>query len=273
MKRILIAMSLCLAMAAVARDDPAKQARSVHLFYMPQAKSPVSAMATIKVTEVQTNSYYMAVGWDRGYCGLQDVEGRRIFIFSVWDDNDYFNMKAKADDVHEDVRAKALFIGEGVEAQRFGGEGTGMKTTAEIHWRQGDEVTVRIDAAPDGDKRMVFSAAISVNGGKWWKIASISAICTDEKERCLHNIHSFVEDFWRNGKSAKVSRRAEYRDIKTLAPDGEWVEAKGAMFSADSTKTDNIDAGPTGDGGCFLKTGGDTKNSHAKLWQAFKFRE
>ena len=255
-------------------NDPAMQARSVHLYYMPQARAPESAMATIRVTEVQTNSYYMALGWDCGYCGLQDAGGRRIFLFSVWEPSDYFDLKAREEDVHEDIRARAVFVADGVKAERFGGEGTGMKTTTDLRWVPGDDVTVRIDSAPDGDDRMVFSCSIQVNGGAWWKIASISTVCPTERQRCVHNIHSFVEDFWRNGVSTGLSRRAEYRSIKTRAKGSdEWVEAKGAMFTADATDTNNIDAGPTGDGGCFLMTGGGTTNASARLWHAFKFEE
>lgn len=275
--RCLLTLVLCLvvrAATAAAQNDPAMQARSVHLFYMPQARSPESAMATVEVTEAQTNSYYMAIGWDCGYCGLQDVDGRRIFIFSVWEPSDAFDLKAREEDVREDVRARAVFVGDGVKAKRFGGEGTGMKTTTPLAWNEGDEVTIRIDSASDGKDRMVFSCSIRHNDDEWRKIAAISTICPVEKERCIHNVHSFVEDFWRNGESAKLSRGAEYRGIKTRAKGSdEWVEAVGAMFTADSTNTDNIDAGPTGDGGCFLKTGGATKNDHVKLWQSFKFKD
>ena len=262
-----------LSVGAAAHNDPSRQARSVHLYYMPQVRSPESAMATVKVVETQTNSYFMALGWACGYSGLQDLGDRRVFIFSVWEPGDFLDLKARAEDVREDVRAKALFVAEGVKAERFGGEGTGMKTMVELPWRVGDEVTVRIDSEPEGDERMVFTASIRVNGGNWWKIASLSTICPVEKERCVHNIHSFVEDFWRNGKSAKLSRSAEYRDVKTREKGGDWVVAKGAMFTADTTETDNIDAGPTGDGGCFLKTGGATRNEHVKLWRSFKFMD
>lgn len=271
---LLCAFATCAAdeKSADAQDDAAlakRQARSVHLLYAPQAPQPESAMITVTVTQAQTNSYYMALGWGAGYCGLQDYHGQRIFIFSVWEPSNPFDFKAREADVKSDIRARPVFMAENVVSSRFEYEGTGMKTISNICWKEGEPVSIRIDSEPDGDDRMIFTAFIKLRGSDWSKVAAISTICRDPAKRCVGGIYSFVEDFWRNGWSSTVSRRAEYRDVKTRSKGGDWVTATHATFTADSTPSDNIDAGPTGDGGFFLRTGGDTKNEHVKLWEKF----
>lgn len=259
--------------ASAVRNDPTMQARSVHLFYMPQVKCPESAMVTMTVKEPQTNSYYMALGWETGYFGLQDFMGERIFIFSVWEPGDPHDYEVLEKDVPEEKRAKIVYAAENVLVERFEREGTGAKTYGSIGWKENEPYSFRVDAEPDGEDRMIFTGYIKPpRENDWYKLAAISTICKDPRTRGVVNVYSFVEDFWRNGDSAKRSRSAEFRGIKTRERGSDrWAEARGANFSADATPTDNIDAGPTGDGGCFLKTGGDTKNDHVKLWQPFAF--
>lgn len=259
--------------AEAARNDPSMQARSVHLFYMPQVKIPESATVTMAVKEPQRNSFYMALGWESGYFGLQDFQGTHIFIFSVWEPGDPFDYGALEKDIPEDERARVVYAAENVLIERFEREGTGAKTYGNIAWKKDEQISFRVDAEPDGEERMLFTGYIKRPGDTdWYKLAAISTVCKEPRLRGVVNVYSFVEDFWRNGESAKVSRMAEFRGIKTREKGSHrWVEARGANFTADATKTDNIDAGPTADGGCFLKTGGDTKNEHVKLWHPFSF--
>ena len=273
----LLALFICLMVGTTnveaARNDPSMQARSVHLFYLPQVQTPESAMVTVTVKEAQKNSFYMALGWDCGYCGLQNFQDYHIFIFSVWEPGDPFNYDAREKDVPEDHRAKILYTAENVLGERFEREGTGAKTYGNIAWKENEPISFRVDSEPENDERMIFTAYIKrQNDKEWYKLASISTICKDPELRGIGNVYSFVEDFWRNGDSAKVSRSAEFHGIKTRAKGSDrWVESHGARFTADATETNNIDAGPTADGGCFLKTGGDTKNEHVKLWETFSF--
>ena len=273
----LLAVFVCLLAGAIRadtpRNDPFMQARSVHLFYIPQFLHPESAMVTMTVKEAQENSFYMALGWNSGYFGLQDFNGYRIFIFSVWEPGDPHDYKALEKDVPEESRAKILFAAENVVTERFEHEGTGAKTFGNIAWKENEPVSFRVDSEPENDERMIFTAYIKMNGDKdWYKLASVSTICKEPEYRCVGNVCSFIEDFWRNGESAKLSRSAEFRNIKTRRRgDERWGESHGARFTADPTPSQNIDAGPTEDGGCFLKTGGDTKNEHVKLWETFAF--
>lgn len=259
--------------ADAARNDPEKQARSVHLFYGPQAKLPESAMVTLKVKETFENSFFMAIGWESGYFGLQDWHDYNIFIFSIWEPGNPHDYEAKEGDVKEENRARIVYAAENVLTERFEHEGTGAKAYGDIAWKVGEPISFRVDAEPDGDDRMIFTGYVKMRDEKdWYKLASISTICKDPEVRGVCNVYSFVEDFWRNGESAKASRTAEFSDIKTREKGSDkWVKANMARFTADATRTNNIDAGPTGDGAAFLKTGGATTNEHVKLWHTFSF--
>ena len=262
----IIAAGMCL---AIAPEELAKrQARSIHLAYGPCAETVASAMGSVVVTESQTNSYFMIIGWGCGYSGIQDLGDRgKIFIFSVWDPGDPFDFNIRPDQVAEAQRAKVLFADQGVNVARFGGEGTGARTMTEIGWKVGDKVTCRIDSAPDGDTRMAYTCSIKVNDGEWRKLATISTLKGHTNFKGIEGIYSFVEDFWRNYYSATLSRRAEFFDIRTKGKDdAEWTVATKAQFTADGTPSNAIDAGKLPNGRFFLKTGGNTTNVTTRLW-------
>lgn len=253
-----------------------RQARSVHLYYGPEVQNAIAAQGTVTVTETQTNSYYMVLGWSTGYCGIQDWGSHKVFIFSVWEPSDPYDFKAKADDVKEEIRAKVLYSGEGVNVSRFGGEGTGAKTLTDINWQVGKGVTARIESAPDGADRTAYTCYIHLEQdgtsqeclSSWRKIATISTLNNPSRKPGISGVHSFVEDFWRNTHSATIARRAEFSNVKCLAA-GEttWREMTTACFTADPTPSNAIDAGRIGPKSFFLKTGGGTENKNAQLWK------
>lgn len=244
-----------------------RQARSVHLAYAPNVKDAVAVRGSVTVTESQAQSYFCLFGWDCGYCGIQDLGQRgRVLIFSIWDPVDPFDFAAKPDDVKEELRAKVIYSAPFADVARFGGEGTGARTMAGFYWKENEPVSLQIDAAPDGTNRTAYTCQVLTDKG-WVKIATVSTMKYPGHAQGLNGLYSFVEDFGRNYASAKLSRRAEYHDLEIKAtPDGEWKPITRAMFSADATPSDAIDAGRTENGNFFLMTGGKTKNNHAKLW-------
>lgn len=241
-----------------------KQARSVHLSYAPLAPKATCVEGSVTVTQTQPCSYFAIVCCDRGYCGVQDLgPNGHVFIFSVWEPGDPMDLKARADQVAEDIRAKVVYCAPGTDASRFGGEGTGAKTLTKFDWKVGEPVFARMEVAPDGNRTAFTCYVKQGKDGEWRKIATISTLGAKPE---LGRIYSFVEDFARNYVSATQVRRAEFGDFRSRT-DGasDWVPARKALFSADSTPTDNIDAGKTSSGGFFLQTGGDTRNDHVKL--------
>lgn len=255
------------AAAPSGEEQAARQARSVHLQWMGLPTNAVEVAGTLKVIEEQTNSYFMAIGFDGGYMGLQNFMGYHIGLFSVWDPvGDPRDLTAKADDVEAPLQAKVSYAAKDVVVSRFGGEGTGAKTMFGCDWKIGQEVHFRVTAEADGADRTLYTCYIG-DGECEAKIASISRL-SHGRPPAITRVHSFVEDFWRNGLSKSLVRRAEYTGFRARAEGGEFKSAVSAFFSADNNTLTTIDAGPVAGGG-FLQTGGDTVNSHAPLWSVF----
>lgn len=247
-----------------------RQARSVHLHWGGIVKDATDVVGYVNVTESQTNSYYMVIGFDGGYMGIQNVNGTHVGIFSIWDPVGHaFDFKAKPDDVVEGLRAKVLYSDPRVNVSRFGGEGTGAKTMFRYDWKTGSKLRFRITAEPDGNDRIKFTGYIG-EGKDEMKIATISRL-SHGKKPVVKGVYSFVEDFWRNGYSKTLVRRAEFTGFASRVSEKDgYTSATAARFTADGNKLMTIDAGPVKGGG-FLQTGGKTENKTVKLWNWFKF--
>ena len=247
-----------------------RQARSVHLRWGDIVKDATDVVGYVNVTESQTNSYYMVIGFDGGYMGIQNVNGNHVGIFSIWDPVGHaFDFKAKPDDVVEGLRAKVLYSDPRVNVSRFGGEGTGAKTMFRYDWKTGSKLRFRITAEPDGNDRIKFAGYIG-EGKDEMKIATISRL-SHGKKPVVKGVYSFVEDFWRNGYSKTLVRRAEFTGFASRVSEKDgYTSATAARFTADGNKLTTIDAGPVKGGG-FLQTGGKTENKTVKLWNWFKF--
>lgn len=251
-----------------------RQARSVHLVYdAPNGDKAAEVMGTVVVTQTQTNSYYMALGWDCGYCGIQDKgAGGNILIFSVWDLSDPYDFTARQENAKAEDRAKLIYSAPNVNVARFGGEGTGIRTLTNIGWRVGEPVTIRLACADTNDNMTSYTCFYKMGDSKEWsKIAEVSTIKRGNRARGFTGLHSFVEDFWRNGYSATVTRRAEFSNIMyRMKGEDDWKAVKRAMFSADGNASMAIDAGRLPSGAMFLQTGGATTNVTTKLWKELK---
>ena len=257
------------ALALTPTELAERQARSVHLIMDPIVQNAAAVEGTVCVTETQTNSYFAIVCCDNAYCGIQDLGEWRIFIFSVWDPGDPMDLKARANDTPEAKRARILYCADETEATRFGGEGTGAKTMTLFPWQVGENVSARIEAEPDGPDRTAYSCYVRKGAsGDWKKIATISTL---SRNGCVKGVYSFVEDFWRNYTSAKLSRRAVFSGFRSRARgSNEWVDVTRALFSADGTESYAIDAGKLAPGTFFLATGGNVKMEHTELWKVIE---
>ncbi len=239
-------------------------ARSVHLWWAaPPAQIAVTEMT---IDDSTPGSYFMALGFGGGYFGLQELpDKRKIAIFSVWD-----NWRGdNPDAVTAPYRVEVLAPGDGVEATRFGGEGTGVKTVWPFSWKTGRTYRFMIRATSDRD-RVIYSAYISGDGIKDWKLmASLRAPSTS---RDIRGLYSFIEDFRRDGKSVLQARRARFGQGWVQASSGQWLALTRARFGADNNTQLNIDAGvdktvrmenrlPVAKTEWFLQTGGPIKQT------------
>lgn len=238
-----------------------RQCRSVHLGY--KMKESTALYNEIVAQKSAPGTYYCAMGFNRGYFGMQELSnGKKVIIFSVWDNSNTHNKH----EVDEAKRARVLEKGEGVRTGRFGGEGTGAQSFYDYDWKIGETVRFFVqaqDTEVEGTKFTDFKGWFYDNQRKKWQ--HMTTLRTPTSGIKLRGGYSFVEDFRRNYKSAKIVRRARFQNTWSLQPDGTWVALNKAKFTGDRNPATNVDAGKEGDG-FFLQTGGDTKMKTTKLW-------
>jgi hypothetical protein len=232
-----------------------KACRSVHLAY-PAGKG-TAFYNEVVVDRSAPGTYFCACGWDKGYFGLQELDGgKKVLIFSVWD-SDQDDPRA----VGEERRVKLLHKDEKVRIGRFGGEGTGGQSFLDYDWKAGETYRFLVSARVNGE-RTEYSGYFYVPEEKAWK--HLVTFSTITGGRPLSGYYSFVEDFKRDGVSATKAREARFGNAWMKAVDGGWKAVTKARFTADRNPVTNIDAGVRGDR-FFLITGGATKNEGAKL--------
>ncbi len=238
-----------------------RQCRSVHLGFA--MKESTALYTEIVVQKSAPGTYFCALGFNKGYFGMQELSnGKKVILFSVWD-NSHTNDKNSVD---EAKRARVLEKGEGVRTGRFGGEGTGAQSFYDYDWKIGETVRFLVQAkqVDDGGTKFTdFRGWFYDNTRKKWQL--MTALRTPTAGIKLRGGYSFVEDFRRNYKSAKIIRRARYQNTWALLPDGNWTPLTKAKFTGDRNPATNVDAGKEGDG-FFLQTGGTTEMKTTKLF-------
>ena len=232
MLRKLLALMMGLAtlegMAARAADDATvrpKAARSVHLSYI--APKADSFYAEVTVEKTVPGSYFEVCGFNGGYFGIQDHgHGKKVGIFSVWDTG----VSAKTNDpkaVDVKDRVETVFVGDGVRATRFGGEGTGGHSDFDFNWDVG--ATYRFFLTSKiMEKKTAYSAYIFEPDKKTWK--HVATFTAPDGGRQLSGLYSFIEDFRRDTQSATEVRRARFGNQAVQTADGKWVPVTAARF-------------------------------------------
>ena len=240
-----------------------RQCRSVHLGYEMQ-ESTVLYNEIVAVNSAP-GTYFCAMGFNRGYFGMQELSsGKKVILFSVWDDSKTHDKHS----VDESKRARVLEKGEGVRTGRFGGEGTGAQSFYDYDWKIGETVRFLVqakDVESEGTKFTDFKGWFYDNHKKQWQL--MTTLRTPTSGIKLRGGYSFVEDFRRNYESAKKMRRARFQNAWAQSADGTWTALTKARFTGDRNPATNIDAGKEGQG-FFLQTGGDTemKTNQLNAW-------
>ncbi|MCZ2342528.1 MAG: DUF3472 domain-containing protein [Bacteroidales bacterium] len=235
-----------------------KACRSVHLGY--PGDRAVAFYNEVTVQKSAEGTYFCACGWDKGYFGIQEQSGgKKVVIFSVWDSGQN-DPKAVA----EDRQVKLLHKHPKVRTGRFGGEGTGGQSFLDFNWKVGNTYRFIVHAKPDGQRTEYSGYFFAPEVGEWMHLITFSTITGGKKD--LGGYYSFVEDFKRNRVSLTQPRVAQFNPVWTLNQDRKWSPILTARFTGDSNPAENIDAGME-KGRFFLKTGGDTQNTHTKLGQ------
>src|SRR5687768_4305100 len=100
---LLVALSALPSFAAEEKKEAPRAARSVHLKW--EAPPGEACYLETTVEKSVPGSYFMAIGWNTGYFGIQEIRpGNKVVIFSVWDPTKGDDPKA----VPEDQRVEVL---------------------------------------------------------------------------------------------------------------------------------------------------------------------
>ena len=260
-----LALAICLSGSTFAADEESpwfRGARSVHAWHPgPEAEW---VYGEIKVDESVPGSYFSVIGFKCGYFGIQELlDGRKVAIFSVWDPGDPFDFGARPDSVAEHLRTKNLYAGEGVAIKRFGGEGTGGQSMMPFDWKIGETYRFAVHARKDGDHRAAFTGYIWRNGS-WFKMATFSTLLA-KGDPAVKEVYSFVEDFRRQPESRRQVRRASFVNFFAKPLGGAWAAVAKGRFTGDNNPILSVDAEVVPNG-FVLTTGGETVNSHVKLY-------
>lgn len=230
--------------------------RSVHWGY---ETSPSTAFYNeVTIDRTAPGTYFCVCGFNKGYYGLQELaDGKRLLIFSVWD-------PGKQDDpnsVKDSERVKLLYRDEAVRVGRFGGEGTGGQSFFDYPWQIGTTYRLLVTSRVD-DRRTEFSGWFFVpEEKKWRKLVTFATLASGKP---MDGGYSFVEDFRRNGESAKLTRSARFGNGWLQTLDQGWRPVTTARFTADGNPATNINATVRA-GRFLLSTGGDVTSDDLPL--------
>lgn len=257
MIRALLLAGLAAGVATVAAGEPGpRAARSVHLAYLNPSDSAGYQAFYNECTIEQTvdGSYFQACGFAGGYFGVQDHGPRgRVAIFSAWD-------PPRGDDPDEvklEDRVEILVVGEGVRAQRFGGEGTGAQSFLDYDWKVGQTLRFVVEATAENGRTTYAAYIQSTDATQWLHMATFRT----HRQGLMTGLYAFIEDFRRDGESARQVRRATFGNGFVRDADGRWLALDRAKFTASGAEweaKETINAGVAGHSTFFLQTGGET---------------
>ncbi|MGE0606090.1 MAG: DUF3472 domain-containing protein [Pirellulales bacterium] len=230
--------------------------RSVHLGYT--APTGTVFYNEITVEKSAPGTYFMVCGWNTGYFGIQELgDSKKVVLFSVWDN-------AQGDDpakIPAEKRVRLLHQDKSVRVGRFGGEGTGGQSFLDLDWKADETYRMAVTATPRDDRTEYAGYLYQNDQQRWLHLVTFSTITGGKP---LDGYYSFVEDFRRDGASAKIARKARFGNGWVRDQKNQWQPIIQARFTADGNPAKNIDAGLI-DKRFFLATGGDTSNQNCKL--------
>lgn len=252
--RVTVVCLLTFVVGAVFAEEPRvpNAARSVHLGF--PAPDATIFYNEVTVEESVPGSYFMVCGFKHGYFGIQELSGPedKVVLFSIWDPGDQNDPNS----VPADRRVEVLHNDKDVRVGRFGNEGTGAQSFYKLKWQIGQTYRFCVKATVEKPKTS-FAAYLWLDDSKEWK--HLATFRTQTGGEPLRGLYSFLEDFRRDGRSAKQTRRATFGNGWVQTTNGDWVALTKARFTGDATPLDNIDAGVK-DRRFWLVTGGDVTN-------------
>lgn len=211
-----------------------RYAPSIHLNYKPSPKAQLY-YNEIEVTESVPGSFFMAIGFNQGYFGIQETnQGKKWFLFSIWDSSSHDkNAQLK------DKQVKVIHQDPKTRAQRFGGEGSGGQSFYDYDWKVGERVKFCLKIE-DKDGRRHYSAYIYLSQEKRW--VHMLTFASIAPQPHLSRFHSFVEDFKRDFDSFYKHRGMKVYNSWIKDLEGKWHYVTDARFTRDGNPHTNITA-------------------------------
>ncbi len=163
-------------------------------------------------------TYYEVLGWRgpaAGYAGIQDHPRGRNFIFSIWD--------------HPKHRAPitAVFTDPGTQTERFGGEGTGLKSwNFELGWSTDRWITLVARAWDHGEATQFGYWVRTGDPQRWTHLVTMEVAVP--RTRFEGPTDAFLEDWARTGLHR---REVHYRNGWKRALEGTWVPLTEGRYS------------------------------------------
>ena len=163
-------------------------------------------------------TYYETLGWRgkaAGYAGIQAHPKAHNYIFSIWDHKEHT------------APIKAIHHGPGTLTQKFGGEGTGLKSwNFELGWETDTWYTLVARCWPVGDHTHHGYWARDGKTGKWTHLVTMDVAARDAYYR--GGTDAFIEDWLETGKNARTSHlRGGWKRKRS----GEWHAFGSARYS------------------------------------------
>ena len=163
-------------------------------------------------------TYYEALGWRggaSGYAGIQVHPRGNNFIFSIWDHKDHA------------APIKAVHRGPGTITQKFGGEGTGLKSwNFELGWEPDTWYTLVSRSWAVGDHTFYGFWARSGESKKWTHLVTMDVAA--KKAFFKGGTDAFIEDWLETGKN---SRTTNLRGGWKRKLNGDWHTFQGGRYS------------------------------------------
>ena len=167
-------------------------------------------------------TYYETLGWQGkagGYAGIQSHPRDHNFIFSIWDHPDHAGP------------IEAVYRGPGTETEKFGGEGTGLKSwNFELGWDTGVWYTLVSRCwAVAGDHTQYGFWARSGKTEEWTHLVTMDVAA---KEAYFEGgTDAFLEDWLETGKEVRTTN---LRGGWKRKLDGKWHPFGGGRYSVNA---------------------------------------
>ena len=163
-------------------------------------------------------TYYETLGWRgraAGYAGIQSHPRGHNYIFSIWDHKSHT------------LSIKALHRGPGTETQKFGGEGTGLKSwNFELGWESGTWYTLVSRCWPVGNHTFYGFWARSGKTKQWTHLVTMNVAAKDAYFQ--GSTDAFIEDWLETGAHIRTTN---IRGGWKRRSDGHWHAFGGGRYS------------------------------------------